>query len=198
MHSSGTKRSSNVDGEESALNTPSIILQEISQVVGKVDRDQYRQLKEMLAEPGKLFIFGEGRSGLLGRMIAMRLMHCGCEVYVVDETITPSLAKGDRLLIISGSGNSARIREMAKKSEATGYRVWLVTADGEALGETWCDGGILIPAATRNRKPGEPATVQPLGNQFDQSAHLLLDAAVIDGPASGLDHQILKDRHSNL
>lgn len=128
----------------------------------------------------------------------MRLMHSGCEVYVIDETITPSLAKGDRLMIISGSGNSARIRDMAKKGESEGYRIWLVTANGEALRETWCEGGILIPAATRNRKPREPETIQPLGNQFDQSAHLLLDAAVIDGPASGLDHQSLKDRHSNL
>ncbi|EMR06631.1 3-hexulose-6-phosphate isomerase [Bhargavaea cecembensis DSE10] len=178
--------------------TPSVILQEVSQVIGKVDPRQYRQLKEMLNEPGRLFIFGEGRSGLLGRMIAMRLMHCGCKVFVVDETITPSLAKEDRLLVISGSGNSARIRDMAKKSEGAGYRIWLVTANGEALGETWCEGGLLIPAATRSRKSGEPGTIQPLGNQFDQSAHLLLDALVIDGPASGLDHQSLKDRHSNL
>jgi len=37
---------------------------------------------------------GVGRSGLIGRAFAMRLMHLGFEVYVLGETITPAVEKG--------------------------------------------------------------------------------------------------------
>lgn len=170
----------------------------MERVIGQIDARRYVELAGMLLEHSRLFVYGEGRSGLVGRMIAMRLMHSGCEVYVVDETITPPIAEGDRLLIISGSGRSARIRDMAEKSGEAGYRVWLVTATREKLDEPWCSGGLFIPAATKHRKPGEAETIQPLGNQFDQAAHIVLDAAVIDGPAGGKGNDSLKGRHANL
>ena len=37
---------------------------------------------------------GAGRSGLVAKAFAMRLMHLGLEAFVVGETITPALNKG--------------------------------------------------------------------------------------------------------
>ena len=36
----------------------------------------------------------------------MRLMHLGFHVYVMGETITPSIGKGDLIIALSGSGTT--------------------------------------------------------------------------------------------
>ncbi len=43
----------------------------------------------------KVLVVGAGRSGLVGRAFAMRLMHLGFRSYVLGETITPSVGEGD-------------------------------------------------------------------------------------------------------
>jgi Predicted sugar phosphate isomerase involved in capsule formation len=45
---------------------------------------------------------GAGRSGLVAKAFAMRLMHLGMISYVVGETITPALQTGDLIVVLSG------------------------------------------------------------------------------------------------
>ena len=45
----------------------------------------------------RVYVAGAGRSGLIARAFAMRLMHLGMEAYVVGETITPAMHTGDIL-----------------------------------------------------------------------------------------------------
>ena len=54
----------------------------------------------------KVLVAGAGRSGLVGRAFGMRLMHLDFDVYVMGETITPSLGEGDLIIVISGSGST--------------------------------------------------------------------------------------------
>jgi len=57
-----------------------------------------------------------------------------------------------------------------------------------------------VPAATKKRRPEEPNTIQPLGNQFDQSVHLLLDSIIIHALHEGekADYNQMTNRHANL
>ena len=80
------------------------ILGEINQVIDGVEESQLTALVDILAQDKRIFVLGEGRSGLQGKGFAMRLMHIGREVYVIGETITPSIQPGDVLVAISGSG----------------------------------------------------------------------------------------------
>ena len=50
----------------------------------------------------RIYVMGAGRSGLVAKGFAMRLMHLGLQSYVVGETITPALQKGDVMVIFSG------------------------------------------------------------------------------------------------
>jgi len=66
----------------------------------------------------RIFVVGAGRSGLVARAFAMRLMHLGFSVHVVGETTTPRMDPGDLLIVISGSGETlypATIAGEAKK-----------------------------------------------------------------------------------
>src|SRR5699024_7999258 len=130
-----------------------------------------------LKEQRRFFFLGEGRSGLIAKAVAMRLMHTGKQVYVVGETTTPAIEKGDLLIVISGSATSVNIVNSIEKAIKSNAEIFLVTTNDKSV---QYHKRLLINAATKLRKEHEPESIQPLGNQFDQFAHLVLDAAIID------------------
>ncbi|MFG6118046.1 MULTISPECIES: 6-phospho-3-hexuloisomerase [Thalassobacillus] len=172
------------------------VSKEITQVLQRVDEQQAVQLSEQIRSSKRIFISGEGRSGLMGKAIAMRLMHGGFEVYVTGETITPSILEGDLLIAISGSGSTGAIVQFSKKAQEAGAKVFLVTTNPDAELTKITDGVLVIPAATKKRRAEEPKTIQPLGNQFDQSVHLLLDAVIIH--ALDDSYEKMTERHANM
>jgi 6-phospho-3-hexuloisomerase len=155
------------------------VASEMTTVLTNVSEEEALHFSQKLNEAKRIFVTGEGRSGLMGKAFAMRLMHGGYTVYVIGETITPSIEEGDLLIAISGSGSTGAIYQFAAKAKEAGAKVLLVTTNKEAKIATISDGALVIPAATKYRRPEEPSTIQPLGNQFDQAVHLVLDAIII-------------------
>lgn len=90
-----------------------VILNEIQTVFSKIDGEQVEKLADMLASPKIIFVLGEGRSGLMAKSFAMRLMHLGFHVFVVGETITPSIQPGDLLIAVSGFGTTSNVVQAA-------------------------------------------------------------------------------------
>lgn len=177
------------------------VAKEISTVLAKVEEKEVKLLGVEMLNAKRIFISGEGRSGLMGKAIAMRLMHGGFEVYVTGETITPSIEKNDLLIIISGSGSTNSSLQLGKTAKKTGARIFLVTTNRDSKIAEVSDGLLIIPAATKHRLPEEPETIQPLGNQFDQSVHLLLDAIVIfitQTEDKESMNEKMTNRHANL
>ena len=177
------------------------VSEEISGVLSAINNEEAVHLSCQLKEAKRIFVLGEGRSGLMGKAFAMRLMHGGFPVYVVGETITPSIEAGDLLVAISGSGSTGTILQFADKAKEIGAKVFLVTTNRESKIAALCDGILRIPAATKHRRPDEPGTIQPLGNQFDQSVHLVLDAIIIgtlQAENQELAYEEMTKRHTNL
>lgn len=177
------------------------VADEISAVLASINEEEAIHLSKYLREAKRIFVYGEGRSGLMGKAFAMRLMHGGFPVYVIGETVTPSIESDDLLVAISGSGSTGAILQFAAKSKEMGAKVFLITTNKESKIASICDGVLVIPAATKYRRPGEPGTIQPLGNQFDQSVHLVLDAIIIgtlqtDNQDSAYEE--MTKRHTNL
>jgi len=176
------------------------IASEITDVLQRVDPNEVIALANEVKDVKRIFIAGTGRSGLIGKTFAMRLMHSGYSVYVVGETITPSIEAGDLLLIISGSGNTSSLLNYANKAKEIDAKVALVTTNKDAAVGKISDYTIYIPAATKKRLEAEPETIQPLGSQFDQSAHLLLDAIIVYllEEAGNKKNVSLNQKHANL
>lgn len=174
---------------------------EITDVLQRINPNEATRLANELEQAKRIFIAGTGRSGLIGKAIAMRLMHSDFPVYVVGETISPSIETGDLLLIISGSGSTGSLVQYATKAKEIDARLALVTTNKDSEIGKLSDCTVEISAATKKRLETEPATIQPLGNQFDQSAHLLLDAIIVyllEKNPVGRDHSNLNQKHTNL
>ncbi|MBT2678775.1 SIS domain-containing protein [Bacillus sp. ISL-35] len=180
------------------MKTITTVLEEMQKVCLNVDAEEYAFFVQLLKEDRRFFFTGEGRSGFVAKAIAMRLMHSGKTVYVVGETTTPAIQETDILVVLSGSGKTAQVLNISESAHRAGATVFMITTNQEALQLPFISGGVRIPAATKYRHAGEPETIQPLGNQFDQAAHLILDAAIIDSLAEGKTNEELVKKHSNL
>lgn len=175
------------------------VVREVSHVIENTSEEEALQLSKELLRANRIFLTGEGRSGFMGKAAAMRLMHGGFDVYVTGETITPSIAEGDLLLAISGSGSTPSILHQVQSAKKASSRVALVTTNPDSPIGKESDCLITTPAATKKRLPHEPETIQPLGNQFDQTVHLLLDAIIIYTlQQSSLTHEEMTANHANM
>jgi 6-phospho-3-hexuloisomerase len=105
------------------------ILKEIQTVVPRIDPAQLEELTNRLALAERVFITGEGRSGFMARAFAMRLMHLGLQVYVIGETVTPSVREGDTIFAVSGSGTTAGTVRVAEQAQSVRANVLAVTTE---------------------------------------------------------------------
>ena len=174
------------------------VLAEITGVTEKVDRDQVDGLVARLVAAPRVFVTGEGRSGLMGKAFAMRLMHLGLTVYVMGETITPAVKEGDLVVAISGSGKTGGTVRTAESARSAGAAVHAVTTDpGSQLGEV-ADAVLVLPAATKYRRPDEAPTIQPLSSLFDQMTHIALDVVCLAvARRRDVDNDTARASHSN-
>lgn len=175
------------------------ILEEIQTVMEQIDESQLEEIASTLLKGKRIFVIGEGRSGLMAKSFAMRLMHLGATVYVVGETITPSIVSGDTLIAVSGSGTTKSVVWTAEKAKSMNCNVIAFTTDLLSSLAS-CSSFILhVPAATKYRRESELKTIQPLGSLFDQCVHLLFDTiCLLYAELKEVDHQQAFMQHSNL
>ena len=152
---------------------------ELRGVLAEVDDTAVALFADVLRQARRVFVTGEGRSGFMAKAFAMRLMHLGLTVHVVGETTTPAVTADDTLVAVSGSGTTAGTVRVAEQAAASGAEVHAVTtAPDSPLGRA-SSGVLHLPAATKHRRTGETASVQPLSSLFDQATHLVLDVVAL-------------------
>lgn len=172
------------------------VANEVSDICQKVDSREMEKLAGEIDSAENIFIYGNGRSGLAGKMVAMRLMHSGYSVYVAGETTTPAFKEKDLLIILSGSGKGHSVDHMLEKVQSIGGRTALVTAADSVETKQQFNAVLFINASTKHN---EIKTIQPLGNQFDQSVHLILDGLVVYlNKVNQNSNDALKAKHFNL
>jgi 6-phospho-3-hexuloisomerase len=171
---------------------------EISGVLDTVSQQEIGDLAERLATAQRVFVTGEGRSGFMAKAFAMRLMHLGLTVYVTGETITPSVGAGDSVVAVSGSGTTKGTVRTAEQARSVGAFVYVVTTAPDSPLAQIADLVLTVPAATKHRRAGEAATVQPLSSLFDQATHIVLDVVCLQlAESRGVDNAGARRAHSN-
>ena len=165
-------------------------------------------LESAYREDRKVFVVGVGRSGLVGRTFAMRLMHLGFSAYVVGETVTPAAREGDVLVAISGSGRSAAVVAVAEVAKNLGVRVVALTSYPDSPLAKLADMVLVVPGRTKvshedrwevRQLLGLHEPLAPLGTQFELVAQVLLDSVISELMARlGKDEEDLKEFHANV
>lgn len=164
---------------------------EVSSVLSAVSGDQMSGAAALFTDRRRRwFCSGQGRSGLVAQMVAMRLMHAGFDAHAVGEATAPSIGQGDGLVMISGSGETPVTLHFARLALDFGARTLAVT--------TRADSTLARLAATVIEVP-TTGTGQFGGSLFEQSALLLLDAVILDLTAADPQaYAAMHTRHANL
>ncbi len=180
---------------ESAMN---IIINEHIKLIHTINYDEVAALIPIITNAKHIFIMGAGRTGLMMKAAAMRLMHLGYSVHVVGETTSPAITEGDVLIAGSGSGTTGGIVNAAKTAKKVGADVVCITTNGNSPLAILSKQTVLIPAAQKQERD-ENVSKQYAGSLFEQSLLLVLDALIqtlwdLDGSSASE----LWERHANM
>jgi 6-phospho-3-hexuloisomerase len=149
------------------------ILRELSEIAVRTSQTDLESLADEILEADRIYVTGMGRSGLMARSFAMRLMHLGLSVHVVGETTTPSIEEGDLLLCCTRYGRSGSQLHYMEKAHAVRAAAAIITMDPTSPMVEKADHIFLVPVGEDEK------TRQPLGTLFEQILLLTLDALVI-------------------
>ncbi len=153
-------------------------------------RNKLNYLVDRIIKAKKIFVFGVGRSGYIGRCFAMRLMHLGFKSYFVGETSTPSYEKDDLLILISGSGKTESVLTVAKKAKKINNNIVAIVCE---CGNVVEFADLTIPLEVKKSK------YLPMGTTFEETALIFLDLVIAEiMKRLNLDESEIIKRHCNL
>ncbi|MFE4541067.1 6-phospho-3-hexuloisomerase [Arthrobacter sp. NPDC056727] len=175
-----------------------LVREEIAATAAKIDGQQVADLAAQLSHPGRVFVAGAGRSGLVLRMAAMRLMHLGLNVHVAGDTTTPAIASDDLLLVASGSGTTSGVVKAAETAAKATARIAAFTTNPDSPLAGLADAVVVIPAAQKTDH-GTSVSRQYAGSLFEQVLFVATEAifqSLWDNDAQLAEELWL--RHANL
>lgn len=154
------------------------IIKELETSVKAIEEQKITDMIQQIKSHKRIFVYGTGRSGLMLKALAMRLMQIGLESYVVGETTTPSVGKGDLLIAASASGETPSVVLTAESAVRQGVDLVVISSDPESrLGRIHTP-DIVIESATKFSN--SEASIQPLGSLFEQMLLLVFDTVILE------------------
>ncbi|MGP8319691.1 MAG: 6-phospho-3-hexuloisomerase [Methanosarcinaceae archaeon] len=184
-----------------------LISKHIHGVANEIEVEYIKKMLADIMEANRIFVMGAGRSGLVAKAFAMRLMHIGFSVYVVGESTTPAVKNTDVVVAISGSGETRSIADLGKISKDIGSTLITVTSNRESTLGRLADTVALIPGRTKEdvggylerHMRGEYSHLTPLGTSFEITALVFLDAIIAELISIvGISESDLRSMHTIL
>jgi 6-phospho 3-hexuloisomerase len=140
-----------------------------------------------------IFVYGAGRSGIIGRAFAMRLVQAGLSSYVIGESVTPIVRRGDAVFILSNRGESQSSVQTANIVRREGAELIVVTAKGTS--KLAHAASLCIPLDFPE-DPERPVYA-PLGTLFESASLRLTDAFIAEIlVARGENEDSMRRRHA--
>jgi 6-phospho-3-hexuloisomerase len=171
---------------------------ELLTTLNAVNETELAALRLAILDANRVYVAGRGRSGLLMRAFAMRLMHLGLTSHVVEDVTTPAIMEGDLLVIGSGSGATESLVQYANRAKMLQSRLALITTAANSRIGSQADYLVLVPAPSPKRE-SRRTSVQPMANLFEQSLLLVLDILTIQLMSDlDLTSEQMFTRHANL
>ena len=194
---------------EEVLSSMRFIIKNIEEVIDKLDREAIKVMLQKIIDSNQVFVMGAGRSGLVAKAFAMRLMHLGLRVYVVGETTTPAVLPQDIVIAISGSGETRTITDLGKLAKDIGSTLITITSKKDSTIAKISDISVIIPSKNKNDSDeagylerhlrGDYKNKPPLGTFFEITSLVFLDSFVGELiTLTGASEAELKSRHTNI
>ncbi|HII01727.1 TPA: 6-phospho-3-hexuloisomerase [Methanosarcinaceae archaeon] len=186
-----------------------LIVDQLNDVINRLDNEAIKGMLQKTLDAERIFLMGAGRSGLVTKAFAMRLMHLGFTVYVVGETTTPAVQEKDVVIAISGSGETRSIANLGKIVKDIGSTLITVTSKKESTLGRISDIAVVLPSKTKNdldaggylerNMRGDYKNLPPLGTAFEITSLVFLDSVIAQLiTLTGASEAELKSRHTNI
>ena len=174
-------------------------LADAASVVGKLDPAAFESFAQAIAGAKRIALHGLGREGLQMKGLAMRLFHLGLDAHVVGEMTTPSVGKGDLLIVSAGPGYFATIESLMMIAKNAGAKNALVTAQPKGELARIANHVLHIPAQTMADDQGAKTSVLPMGSLFELSQMLVFELLALRlRDIKGETAASMRARHTNL
>jgi 3-hexulose-6-phosphate synthase/6-phospho-3-hexuloisomerase len=165
-------------------------------ILDQVTKGDIKKIIRSFFKANRIFVYGAGRSGLVAKAFAIRLVHLGFQTFVIGETIGAPVKKGDLVFIVSGSGETipaVMTAEIAKKLGAT-----LVVITGKKNSRIIKFADIAIVLASDCTET-ERKKFAHLGTLFEASAWILLDGIIAELMENKKENEeSMRSRHATL
>jgi 6-phospho-3-hexuloisomerase len=186
-----------------------VLLNILRENLSQLDEEKLERFIDILKShrSNKILIMGAGRSGLVGRAFAMRLLHLGFNAFVLGDTIVPSISEHDLVVAISGSGSTKLIVTAAEAAKQVGARIVSITSyPSSPLGKLSNHVVLLKGRHAVSTKDyfarqilGLHEPLAPLGTVFEDGAMVLLDAVIATLMAElHVEESDMRSRHANI
>jgi len=188
------------------------LIKSISAALRGLDIEEVKTLLESLMDTrtrgNKVLVVGAGRSGLVGKAFAMRLMHLGFPVYVLGETINPNVGEGDMVIVISGSGKTTVPLAAAQMAKSLNAKVVAITSQEESPLAQTADLVVDIPGREDialedeyhiRQLKGQHESLAPMGTMFEDTTMIFLDSIIAElMNRLGLSVDSMRLRHATI
>ena len=165
----------------------------LQEVLSNNDSAQIEEIIDYLLNANKIFVYGVGRSGHVGKGFAMRLVQLGLKAYFIGETITPIVESGDAAVIISNTGETMSAIQTGNIVRRVGAKVIVVTSDEKSKLAHLANIVVYIPIKDEDRKKD----LAPLGTLFEDSSMIFLDGVISELMVKlGETEESMRGRHA--
>ena len=172
------------------------IQKKIKEILGRISEDDVNRVKDLFFQSNRIFVYGAGRSGLVAKAFAIRLVHLGFQTFVIGETISASVTKGDLVIIVSGSGETIPAVMTAEIAHKIGAKVVSITAKKRSEIAKYADVTLFISSSCNEEERKKYA---PLGTLFEASVWIILDSIIADLMHSKNEtEEDMRSRHATL
>jgi 6-phospho-3-hexuloisomerase len=158
------------------------------EVIDRINEESVEDMIQCILDSESTFVVGSGRSELVAKAFAMRLMHLGFRVYVVGDVTTPALTEKDCLVAISGSGETKTVALAAQTAKEVGTKVVGVTTNPEST--VGVNSDVVVNIESKSKVPwkyytshvlkGNYDDLTPMGTLFEDSTLLFLDGLIAE------------------
>ena len=164
----------------------------IQEAVCSVDEDKQGKLIDSILEAKTIFIYGSGRSGLVGQLFAVRLVQIGLDVHFVGDMTTPIIGNDDLTILISNTGETMSAVQTANIARRIGSKVISVT--GNSSSKLAHASNMVIEVKHDGANDSQNA---PLGTVFEDAVSIFFDSIVpCIMKKKGINENDMRKRHA--
>lgn len=177
------------------------IISELATNARYINNEQLTEFVKAIIKAKHIFIAGAGRSGVVIRGFANRLLHLGFSVSIVGDITSPHSQNGDLVIINSGSGETKSLISMAKKAKTeNNITVYLLTMNPSSTLAQLADNIVQLPGVSpKVTALSDITSIQPMGSAFEQISMLTYDAIVLElMDQLGETTESMFERHANF